>query len=160
MKKIITLAVLASLVSATTAQAFYYDAKCMVPEGKLKTCHLDFSKHDAVRIQYKDFQYQGLNQEIQGKDITHISVGEKAKLRWGVAAGAVYLFGPLGAFSLFWKKKMAMFGLEYKDGKSTQSVLFGVKKKIGFQISQQLEQMSDQRPDFESGSAGTKISKR
>ncbi len=159
MKKIIALAVLVSVLSAASAQAFYYDAKCMVPEGKLKTCHLDFSKHDAVRIQFKDFQYQGLNREIPGKDIMHISVGEKAKLRWGVAAGAVYLFGPLGAFSLFWKKKMAMFGLEYKDGKETQSILFGVKKKIGFQVSQQLEQMSDLKPNFESGSVA-KISKR
>lgn len=159
MKKLTTIAVLISVLSATSAQAFYYDAKCMVPEGKLKTCHLDFSKRDAVKIQYKDFQYQGLNREIQGKDIRHIAVGEKSKLRWGVGAAAVYAFGPLGALSLLWKKKMAMFGVEYKDGKGTESILFGVKKKLGFQVSQQLEDLSGQSPEFDAG-AGKKVSRK
>jgi hypothetical protein len=131
----------------------------MVPEGKLKKCNLDFSKRDSIRIQYKDFQYQGLNREIRGKEILHISVGEKAKLRWGVAGAAVYALGPLGALTLLWKKKMAMFGLEFKEGKDTESILFGVKKKMGFQVSQQLEKLSGQTPDFEAGSAG-KVSKR
>ena len=159
MKKVIAIAVLLSLLSETSAEAFYYDAKCMIPEGKLKTCNMDFSKSDSVRIQYKDFQYQGLNREIRGKDIRHISVGEKAKLRWGVAGAAVYALGPLGALTLFWKKKMAMFGLEYRDGNGTDSVLFAVKKKLGFQVSQQLERLSGQTPVFEAGTVG-KISKK
>ncbi len=155
MKKITVIAVLLTLLSATSSQAFYYDAKCMIPEGKFKSCSLDFSKRESFRIQFKDFQYQGLNREILGKNITHITVDEKAKLRWGVAAGAVYALGPLGALTLFWKKKIEMFGLEYREGKEAQSVLFSVKKKLGFQVAQQLEQLSGQKPDFEAGSVAS-----
>ena len=140
MKKLISAVLSISLLlGPLAAHASSYEGKCIIPQGKFKKCYLDFSKQGWLKIQYKDFEYHGLNLDIPGKDILGIETGEKAKHRWAVVGGAIYALGPLGALFLLWKKKEVMFSLEYRNGKSKESTLFSVTKKLGSVIGQELD---------------------
>ncbi len=143
--------ILTLLMGPVAAHAFYYEGKCIVPQGKLKKCYLDFSKQESLKISYKDLEYQNLNREIQGKKIQHIAMAEKAQRRWAVVGGGIYALGPLGALFLLWKKKSTIFSLEYGTGKNTESILIGVNKKLGFTVFNQLEELSGKKVDGEMG---------
>ncbi len=148
MKRLIAALIVGSFFFTHSAFAFYYKAECLVPQGKFKKCFLDFSKKGSLKINFKNLEFQGLNREIRGKDIQNISLGEKAKRRWAAVGGAIYALGPLGALFLLWKKKMALFGVEYRDGKDSESIMFGVKKKEGFPVSDYLQSISGQTVDY------------
>lgn len=148
MKKIIAASlVLALLTSPIAAHAFFYEAKCLVPTGKFKKCHLDFSKKDSFKITYNDFEYSSLNRVITGKSVQHIAMGEKAQRRWATFGVATWALGPLGALFILWKKKSAIFSLEYRQGKEGEAVMFGVKKKLGPQIMNELHNLSGKKVD-------------
>ncbi|MBL8638696.1 MAG: hypothetical protein JNN09_09490, partial [Alphaproteobacteria bacterium] len=55
MKQLMAVLIVCTFLSASTAQAFYYEGKCLVPQGKFKKCFLDFSKQDSFKITHKDF---------------------------------------------------------------------------------------------------------
>lgn len=149
MKKIVTVLVLLSVGFAHNAQAFYYKAKCLSPQGKLKACFVDFSKKDTVSIQYKELEYSNLNREINGKNIVNISGSEKKQLRIASSVGSTLAFGPVGAAMLLWKKKMPMFGVEFKTGKNqTETIVFGVPKKQGYTVANYLHNISNKNVDF------------
>ncbi|MCB1215058.1 MAG: hypothetical protein KDK66_06225 [Deltaproteobacteria bacterium] len=148
MKKLLCTLLFVSLVWAPSAHAFFYKAKCLVPEGKFKTCTLDFSKRNTLKIRYKKLDYQGLNKEIPGAGIQHIAIGEQAKRRWATVGVGIYALGPIGALFLLWKKKMAIFSVEYGSSKSPEAVLFGVPKKQGATIGNMLESISKVKVDY------------
>lgn len=133
------------------SQAFYYEGKCWTPQGKFKKCFLDFGQSEALKITYKDFEYQGLNREITGKSVQHLAMGEKAKHRWEAIGPGIYALGPFGALFLLWKKKMALFSLEYQVGKKNESFLFSVGKKQGPAILSELQRLSGKTVDFAMG---------
>ena|SRR3990167_2899768 len=150
MKKIIILFCLAITCLAQNAHAFYYDAKCLNPEGKLKKCFIDFSKSDHLSVRYKDLEYQNLNREIAGKKITNIAGNSKSKFRVGATIGTTAYFGPMGALMLLWKKKMITFGVEFKTTHhESETVIFSVKKKQGYAVASQLQSISDKTVNFQ-----------
>lgn len=149
MKRLIAASLAASLFTGpVAAQAFYYEGKCVVPQGKFKKCYLDFSSQETLRVRYKDFEYQNLNREIQGREIQHVAMGEQAKHRWEVIGPGIYALGPFGALFLLWKKKTALFSVEYGKGKKANSLLFGVKKKQGGEVAAQFQRISEKGIDF------------
>ncbi|MBF0492890.1 MAG: hypothetical protein HQM15_08930 [Deltaproteobacteria bacterium] len=149
MKKIISALIIVSLFMCSSAQAFFYEAKCLVPEGKFKKCNLDFSREGMLGISFNDFKYGSLNTSFKGSAIKHIAMGEKAERRWVASGISVVAFGPVGALLLLWKKKSALFSIEYKDGKSGKAVLFGVNKKLALNLSTQLKTLSGKELNYE-----------
>lgn len=146
-RTIATSLVLALLSTPVAARAFYYEAKCLVPSGKFKKCHLDLSSEGALKITHQDFEYSSLNEVITGKSIQHIAMGEKAQRRWATFGVATWALGPLGALFLLWKKKSAIFSLEFRKGKEKTAIMFGVKKKMGSKIRNELENLSGKKVD-------------
>lgn len=150
MKKLSLFLLVITLLWTAEARAFFYKARCLVPEGKFKKCTLDFSQRNRLRIRYKKLDYQGLNRDISGKKIQHIAIGEQAKRRWAAVGGAIYALGPIGALFLLWKKKMAIFSVEYGSRRNPEAVMFGVPKKKGISIGNMLESMSAVKVDYSS----------
>ena len=149
MRKIITLFVMLTLMASSSAFAFYYDAQCMVPEGKLKKCSLDFSKKGMMIVTYKGMEYQGLNREIRGKSISNISMSQKKNFRKGATIGTIAALGPIGGLMLLWKKKMSVYGIEYGNGaKGSDSIVVAVKNKDGYSVNNYLQQISGKEIDY------------
>lgn len=88
------------------------EGKCSDNKGKMQKCLVE-NQDGILVITFKDKKKQDLNRNIPGNKVQRITGGEFAKRRVGTAVALGILVAPLALFTLFSKKKIENFGIEY-----------------------------------------------
>lgn len=104
-------------------------ADCLNEKGKMSKCFVENNDGNLI-IEYKKKKEFHLNKTIPGDNVTRITGGEYAKRRVGTAVALGILLTPLALFTLFSKKKIENFGIEFTNANGQpDATLIQVKKK-------------------------------
>lgn len=130
MKRLIAVAVIASLLSPSLALASvnskgaaYFGGTAGFKDAKDPVNGtLDIKNESALIFNATDKPYKGQSLYIPYKDIVDLEYGQKAGRRVGAAVGTTILLGPLGLLTLFSKKRNHFLTIGFKDDAGTDQV--------------------------------------
>ena len=115
---------------------------CLDKKGKTSPCKVDNQEGNLV-IEYKSKSNADLNKTIPGRKITALTSGEFSKRPVAGAVAAGVLLSPVFLFTLFAKKKIENYGIQFIDAKGNpDSTLIQIKKKYSEAMRAMLESIS------------------
>ncbi len=131
--------------------AMTLEAKCNNDKGKMEKCFVG-NEDGVLSIIFKDEKQSKLNRNIPGEKIERITGGEFAKRRVGLAVALGILVAPLALFTLFSKKKIENFGIEYLNDKNkSDAILIQTGKKESYGMKTLLQSVSDKEVEYPEG---------
>lgn len=129
--------------------AMKLEANCNDDKGKMKKCFVENADGQLI-ISFKDKKFSNLNRSIPGNKIEKITGGEYSKRRVGTAVALGVLVAPLALFTLFSKKKIENFGIEYKnENGNPDGLLIQTKKKESYGMKTLLQSVSSKEIEYE-----------
>ncbi len=124
------------------------EAKCNNEKGKMEKCFVG-NREGVLSIVFKDEDSAKLNRNIPGEKIERITGGEFAKRRVGLAVALGILVAPLALFTLFSKKKIENFGVEYlNENDKPDAILIQTGKKESYGMKTLLQSVSDKEVEY------------
>lgn len=132
----------------TIFAAMTLEAKCNNDKGKMSKCMVE-NQDGSLVISFKDKKKISLNRKIPGEKIQRITGGEFAKRRVGTAVALGILVAPLALFTLFSKKKIENFGIEYfNENDKPDSILIQTGKKESYGMKTLLQSVSAKEVEY------------